>query len=158
MDLCCLIDSEERLSATDLVTMLGDLLERGPLPFTCPTFQHLAHSTRNQVSCQNFAPCTDTHRQVIPRSFTWVALGNCVWYWFWEPVSVREYATSHVLCNDRSHPCSDVGSLSYVYPWRRGLILSWSLRRSQSMEQKEVSLHIPVCRHFSKTWCSFSEK
>lgn len=28
MDLCCLIDSGERLSATDLVTMLGDLLER----------------------------------------------------------------------------------------------------------------------------------
>ncbi|THH33283.1 hypothetical protein EUX98_g933 [Antrodiella citrinella] len=39
MDLCCLIDSEERLSASDLVTMLGDLLEREtkfhvkPLPF-----------------------------------------------------------------------------------------------------------------------------
>jgi terminal uridylyltransferase len=31
MDLCCLINSEERLSATDLVTMLGDLLERGML-------------------------------------------------------------------------------------------------------------------------------
>jgi DNA polymerase sigma len=29
MDLCCLIDSDERLSASDLVTMLGDLLERG---------------------------------------------------------------------------------------------------------------------------------
>lgn len=29
MDLCCLIDSDERLSATDLVTMLGNLLERG---------------------------------------------------------------------------------------------------------------------------------
>lgn len=28
MDLCCLIDSAERLSATDMVTMLGDLLER----------------------------------------------------------------------------------------------------------------------------------
>ncbi|KZT23035.1 hypothetical protein NEOLEDRAFT_1180439 [Neolentinus lepideus HHB14362 ss-1] len=28
MDLCCLIDSEDRLSATDMVTMLGDLLER----------------------------------------------------------------------------------------------------------------------------------
>ncbi|PCH43049.1 hypothetical protein WOLCODRAFT_138177 [Wolfiporia cocos MD-104 SS10] len=28
MDLCCLIDSEERLSASDLVVMLGDLLER----------------------------------------------------------------------------------------------------------------------------------
>lgn len=31
MDLCCLIDSEERLSASDLVTMLGDLLERGTI-------------------------------------------------------------------------------------------------------------------------------
>lgn len=29
MDLCCLIDSDERLAAADLVTMLGDLLERG---------------------------------------------------------------------------------------------------------------------------------
>lgn len=29
MDLCCLIDSDERLAASDLVTMLGDLLERG---------------------------------------------------------------------------------------------------------------------------------
>ncbi|KIY47666.1 hypothetical protein FISHEDRAFT_74468 [Fistulina hepatica ATCC 64428] len=28
MDLCCLIDSKERLSASDLVTMLSDLLER----------------------------------------------------------------------------------------------------------------------------------
>ncbi|KAJ3820022.1 hypothetical protein EV361DRAFT_277505 [Lentinula raphanica] len=28
MDLCCLIDSPERLAASDLVTMLGDLLER----------------------------------------------------------------------------------------------------------------------------------
>jgi terminal uridylyltransferase len=37
MDLCCLIDSEERLSATDLVTMLGDLLERGIYhPFHAP--------------------------------------------------------------------------------------------------------------------------
>ncbi|KAH6904438.1 hypothetical protein BKA70DRAFT_1193148 [Coprinopsis sp. MPI-PUGE-AT-0042] len=28
MDLCCLIDSDDKLSAADLVTMLGDLLER----------------------------------------------------------------------------------------------------------------------------------
>lgn len=28
MDLCCLIDSEDKLAAADLVTMLGDLLER----------------------------------------------------------------------------------------------------------------------------------
>lgn len=35
MDLCCLIDSEVRLSATDLVTMLGDLLERGQIYAFC---------------------------------------------------------------------------------------------------------------------------
>ena len=37
MDLCCLIDSEERLAATDLVTMLGDLLERGKHSVFHPT-------------------------------------------------------------------------------------------------------------------------
>lgn len=31
MDLCCLIDSDDKLNAADLVTMLGDLLERGAL-------------------------------------------------------------------------------------------------------------------------------
>lgn len=39
MDLCCLIDSDERLAASDLVTMLGDLLERGtPLTHACGVF------------------------------------------------------------------------------------------------------------------------
>lgn len=37
MDLCCLIDSDERLSATDLVTMLGNLLERGIYQSGCHT-------------------------------------------------------------------------------------------------------------------------
>lgn len=41
MDLCCLIDSDERLSASDMVTMLGDLLERGQL--TSHTRRHLIH-------------------------------------------------------------------------------------------------------------------
>ena len=36
MDLCCLIDSEERLAASDLVTMVGDLLARGTFPFVIP--------------------------------------------------------------------------------------------------------------------------
>ncbi|KIY65738.1 hypothetical protein CYLTODRAFT_412395 [Cylindrobasidium torrendii FP15055 ss-10] len=36
MDLCCLIDSDEKLNASNLVTMLGDLLERGlPLGIAC---------------------------------------------------------------------------------------------------------------------------
>jgi terminal uridylyltransferase len=37
MDLCCLIDSDKRRSACDLVTVLGSLLERGMTP------QHLVH-------------------------------------------------------------------------------------------------------------------
>jgi hypothetical protein len=45
MDLCCMLDSEERLNAADLVTMLGDLLERGesifPIPECIPT--HAGH-------------------------------------------------------------------------------------------------------------------
>lgn len=42
MDLCCLIDSKERLAATDLVTMLGDLLERGMFGSTsCHFFPNL---------------------------------------------------------------------------------------------------------------------
>jgi terminal uridylyltransferase len=32
MDLCCLIESDPNLSAADLVSMLGDLLERGGSP------------------------------------------------------------------------------------------------------------------------------
>lgn len=35
MDLCCLIDAGERLAASDLVAMVGDLLERG---ISSPTF------------------------------------------------------------------------------------------------------------------------
>ncbi len=37
MDLCCLIDSEEHLAASDLVTMVGDLLARGMPPYNYPS-------------------------------------------------------------------------------------------------------------------------
>ena len=53
MDLCCLIDSEERLSATDLVTMLGDLLERGqtrPISNSRPLLLIIAFQKRNFTS------------------------------------------------------------------------------------------------------------
>lgn len=43
MDLCCLIDSDERLSASDLVTMLGDLLERGA-PHSLPSKVQVAQT------------------------------------------------------------------------------------------------------------------
>jgi terminal uridylyltransferase len=55
MDLCCLIDSEERLAATDLVTMLGDLLERGkhlvfhPTPISSHPFQSRNQETKFHV-------------------------------------------------------------------------------------------------------------
>jgi terminal uridylyltransferase len=53
MDLCCLIDSEERLSATDLVTMLGDLLERGqtrPISHSRPLLLIVFFQKRNFTS------------------------------------------------------------------------------------------------------------
>lgn len=41
MDLCCLIESEEPRSATELVMKLGDLLERGKvLPLCSVTVEH----------------------------------------------------------------------------------------------------------------------
>jgi len=42
MDLCCLIDSDERTTASNLVTLLGDLLERGKIPRPIST-PHVAH-------------------------------------------------------------------------------------------------------------------
>lgn len=66
MDLCCLIDSQERLAATDLVTMLGDLLERGKSPIAY-SFVHIPHVyRRNKVSRQAPSSRTNTNREVIP--------------------------------------------------------------------------------------------
>jgi len=64
MDLCCLIDSDERLSASDMVTMFGDLLERGQSIFYVRVdVSFIAH--RNKVQCQTSAPCEDTDRQTL---------------------------------------------------------------------------------------------
>lgn len=50
MDLCCLIDSKERLAATDLVTMLGDLLERGMFGSPpCQSFLIFAYQKPNST-------------------------------------------------------------------------------------------------------------
>lgn len=69
MDLCCLIDSGERLSATDLVTMLGDLLERGtPLLFTVALYETLTYRflARDQVPRQAPTPCPNSYCQAVP--------------------------------------------------------------------------------------------
>jgi terminal uridylyltransferase len=62
MDLCCLIDSDERTTASNLVTLLGDLLERGkaPRPNNILYVAHLI-ALRNQVSRQTSASCSDTY-------------------------------------------------------------------------------------------------
>ena len=77
MDLCCLIDSDERTTASNLVTLLGDLLERGkpPAPNSIPCVAHPI-TPRNQVSRQAATSCSDTHRQIDPRPLT----GAAVWY------------------------------------------------------------------------------
>ena len=77
MDLCCLIDSDERTTASNLVTLLGDLLERGKTP-TSDGILRVAHFTtlRDQVSRQAATSCSDTDRQTDPRPLTRIA----VWY------------------------------------------------------------------------------
>lgn len=67
MDLCCLIDSDERTTASNLVTLLGDLLERGkgPSPDSTLPAAHLI-PPRNQVSRQAAASCSYTDRQTGP--------------------------------------------------------------------------------------------
>jgi terminal uridylyltransferase len=57
MDLCCLIDSDERLAATDLVTMLGDLLERGAYLPACIN-----------VSCLTVLSETKFHVKPLPHA------------------------------------------------------------------------------------------
>ena len=79
MDLCCLIDSDERTTASNLVTLLGDLLERGKA--SRPNNTHrVAHLIvlRNQVSRQTSASCSDTHRQTDPRSLAGTAIRHCL--------------------------------------------------------------------------------
>jgi hypothetical protein len=67
MDLCCLIDSDERTTASNLVTLLGDLLERGETP-NPDSILRVAHQTtlRNQIPRQAAASCSDTDRQIDP--------------------------------------------------------------------------------------------
>ena len=65
MDLCCLIDSDERLAATDLVTMLGDLLERGAYHTFYYFYFWSDNISRNQVPRQTFATCANTNRETI---------------------------------------------------------------------------------------------
>ena len=77
MDLCCLIDSDERTTASNLVTLLGDLLERGKPPKPNSTLR-VTHCIvlRDQVSRQATASCSDTYRQTDPRSLS----RTTVWY------------------------------------------------------------------------------
>jgi hypothetical protein len=50
MDLVCLIDNKEAaLHASDLVAMIGDLLERGQFPSFCPSIPHDKTSKTFQV-------------------------------------------------------------------------------------------------------------
>ena len=67
MDLCCLIDSDERTTASNLVTLLGDLLERGKPPKPNSTLRVTYFIVlRDQVSRQAAASCSDTYRQTDP--------------------------------------------------------------------------------------------
>ena len=65
MDLCCLIDSEDRLTASDLVTMVGGLLERG-VPERVPLSMLYTNLTlsyfRNKISRKTTSARSNTDR------------------------------------------------------------------------------------------------
>ena len=116
MDLCCLIDSDERTTASNLVTLLGDLLERGKLPRPNSTLR-VTHpvTPRNQVSRQAAASCSDTYRQTDPRSLTRTAVWHCLRYRLRKQTCPGEHASAYVLRHDRPCQSPNHGALPYVY-------------------------------------------
>ncbi|KAF7300251.1 hypothetical protein MKEN_01349200 [Mycena kentingensis (nom. inval.)] len=94
MDLCCLIDSDERLSASDLVTMLGDLLER---------------ETKFHVKPLPHARIPIVKLSLDPSPG--LPLGDRLRYWLRESASSRKHPTSHVLRHDRPNPRPHTGPL-----------------------------------------------
>ena len=109
MDLCCLIDSEEKLNASDLVTMVGDLLERGmftsvlvclcisanlnslfSLSWTSdPIWLGLSRGgitmqNRNEIPREASTTRPNTNRQAILRAFSWTPSWYCLWHWIWK--------------------------------------------------------------------------
>lgn len=68
MDLCCLIDSEDRLPATALVNMLGDLFARGTPQSIHGWVSNIPLVHRNEVPHQTTSPCANTDRQAFAES------------------------------------------------------------------------------------------
>ena len=115
MDLCCLIDSDERTTASNLVTLLGDLLERGKPPTRKSTLlrAHLI-TLRNQVSRQTAASCSDTHRQADPRPFSGTTVRYRLRYRLRKQTRAGEHTPTHVLRYDRPCQSPNHGALPYV--------------------------------------------
>ena len=113
MDLCCLIDSVERLSATDLVTMLGDLLERGMChgSRSRTTRPEPMSLDRNEIPRKAVASCPHTHREAVSRSVTRPSVRDCLRYWFRKQACSRKHASVDVLCHGRPHTCADDGAV-----------------------------------------------
>lgn len=116
MDLCCLIDSDERLAASDLVTMLGDLLARGKLHLLLsPRDSHKLY-IRNEIRHQAVAPRKDTHREAVASTVAWLAFRYSLRHRLRKSTSARKHAIIVLLCHDRSRSCEDHGPLPYVFP------------------------------------------
>jgi hypothetical protein len=115
MDLCCLIDSDERTTASNLVTLLGDLLERGKAPrLNCTlSVTHLI-TPRNQVSRQTSASRSDTYCQADPRPLAGPALRYRLRYRVRKQTRAGEYTSAYVLCHDRPCQGPNHGALPYV--------------------------------------------
>jgi hypothetical protein len=109
MDLCCLIDSEDRLPATDLVNMLGDLFARGMSWSVVNTTMADDLLCRDEVPHQTLASCSNTNREVVLRPEARVTIWHCLRYRIREQTGSGEYQIANVLCYDRSHACAHHG-------------------------------------------------
>lgn len=74
MDLCCLIDSEDRLPATALVNMLGDLFARGMQRSIHSLTVYFSFNHRDKVPHQAATSRTNTDRQALPGPEAWPAI------------------------------------------------------------------------------------
>ena len=114
MDLVCLIDSEEKLKASDLVTMVGDLLERGPSFIVFQTQDRtldlkFLRKCRDEIPREAAAARTNTDRKAVVGPVPGSASGHRLRYRIREQAGIRKYPPASLLfaCrpNEGPHSC-----------------------------------------------------
>jgi hypothetical protein len=112
MDLCCLIDAEDRPRAADLVTIISQMLERGATTEMTPqNFYTNVRPARNEIPRQTPATCANTHHQACSRRIRASATRPAMRYWVRKSISLGEHTAVTLLSKRRPRSRS---SLSLV--------------------------------------------